>query len=264
MTPRIVEDVDDEFDRPSELDWDEVVDVICAGAGPGAVAHAVLCSDLGLTVELADAVAPSDVDDPDTSAYLAAMNDDLGLGDGAACLLEVPVVRAEPVAPRTDRRARIEPFIGSRVRDWSAGCAVSVFGVLYTAVPEAGMIAMRTDGGESIRAAVLREYRPDTDCPGSALTDWLAEQARTRDLGGYGVGLQRLIFEDGRVAGAAVGTASETTLIRARRGVALSTAAVPAGASWPTQPDLRGTVAQVAIVSRTGSRFGRVELLAAT
>jgi hypothetical protein len=70
-----------------------------------------------------------------------------------------------------------------------------------------------------------------------------------------------LIFEWGRVAGAAIDTASGTRLIRARAGVALSTGAVPADATWPVQPELRDVVAQVAIVSRIGSRFGRVELL---
>jgi hypothetical protein len=33
------------------------------------------------------------------------------------------------------------------------------------------------------------------------------------------------------------------------------------GATWPVQPEVRDVAAQVAIVSRTGSRLGRVELL---
>jgi len=39
---------------------------------------------------------------------------------------------------------------------------------------------------------------------------------------------------------------------------------VPVGATWPAQPELRDTVAQIAIVTRTGSRFGRVELISET
>jgi hypothetical protein len=254
----ISDDVGDEIGQPTELYWDDVVDVVCAGTGPGALAQAILCTDLGLSVELAETVAPSGLSDPDTVAYLAAMTEDVGTSSAG---LELPVVRAAPVAPRTDRRARIEPFIGSRLRDWAACCMASPFGVVYSGIPEAGVTAMRSDSGEAIRVAVLGTYRPDADRPGAALADWLAEQAWERNVAGHRLGLQRLIFEWGRVAGAAIDTGSGTRLVRATAGVALSTGAVPAGATWPVQPELRDVVAQVAIVSRTGSRFGRVELL---
>ncbi len=260
----IFDDVDDEFGHPTELYWDDVVDVICAGTGPGALAQAIVCSDLGLSVELAEVVAPSELSDPDTVAYLESMTEDLGTLDPSSAGLQLPVVHAAPVAPRTDRRTRIEPFVGSRLRDWSAQCVVSPFGVVYSGIAEAGVAAMRTDSGESIRAAVLGPYRPDADRPGGALADWLADQAWDRNVAGHGLGLQRLIFEWGRVAGAAIDTASGTRLVRARAGVALSTGAVPVDATWPVQPELRDVVAQVAIVSRIGSRFGRVELLFAT
>ena len=46
--------------------------------------------------------------------------------------------------------------------------------------------------------------------------------------------------------------------------MALSTGAVPDGATWAVQPELRDAVAQIALVSRIGSRFGRVELLVET
>lgn len=260
----IVDDVDDDIEQPTELYWDDVVDVICAGTGPGALAQAIVCADLGLSVELADEVAPSDLSDPDTVAYLEAMAEDLGPLDWSSAELELPVVRATPIAPRTDRRTKIEPFVGSRLRDWTARCVVSPFGVIYSAVPEAGVIAMRSDSGESIRVAVLGPYQPDADRPGAALADWLAEEAWERNVAGHGLGLQRLIFEWGRVAGAAIDTASGTRLIRARAGVVLSAGAVPDGATWAVQPELRDAVAQIALVSRIGSRFGRVELLVET
>jgi hypothetical protein len=208
----ISDDVGDEIGQPTELYWDDVVDVVCAGTGPGALAHAILCTDLGLSVELAETVAPLGLSDPDTVAYLAAMTEDVGTSSAG---LELPVVRAAPVAPRTDRRARIEPFIGSRLRDWSARCMVSPFGVVYSGIPEAGVTAMRSDSGEAIRVAVLGTYRPDADRPGAALADWLAEQAWERNVAGHRLGLQRLIFEWGRVAGAAIDTGSGTRLVRA-------------------------------------------------
>ena len=253
--------LDGELEQLSELHWDDVVDVICAGVGPGVLAHAILSTDLGLTVELADAVSPFELTDPDTVAYLEAVTDDLGPLSRFLWDLEVPLIHAEPVKPWADRRARIEPFVGSRLRDWAARCVMSPFGVVYSAVPEAGVTAMRSDEVETIRAAALGAYRPDTDRPGAALADWLAEQACERGIAAHGLGLQRLIFEYGRVAGAAIGTPAGTRLIRATEGVALSTGAVPEGAEWPVQPELGDTVVQVAIVTRTGSKFGRVELL---
>lgn len=254
---------DDQIGQFSDLYWDDVVDVICAGSGPGALAQTILCADLGLNVVLADAVNAADLADDDTLAYLQAMIDDLGLAGRAPQNLEVPLTRAvpePPPSPKKGRHATVAPFVGSRLRDWAAHCAASPFGVIYSAVPD-GMTPMRTDAGQAIRAAVLGAYRPDADRPGPGLADWLAGQVRERDILSEGSGLQRLIFEDGRVAGAALEGPSGTRLVRALDGVALSTGPTPGGAEWPSQPDLRDIEVQVAVVSRAASRFGRVELL---
>ncbi len=254
---------DDEIEQPSDLYWDDVVDVICAGRGAGALSQAILCAELGLNVMLADAVNPADLADDDTLAYLQAMIDDLGLADRTSQGLELPVVRAVPEPPATPKKGRpatVAPFVGSRLRDWAAQCAASPFGVIYSAVPD-GMTPMRTESGQAIRAALLGAYQPDADRPGPALTDWLARQVEERDIPSEGVGLQKLIFEDGRVAGAAIEGPAGTRLVRALDGVALSTGPTPGGAQWPAQPELRDIEVQVAVVSRTASRFGRVELL---
>lgn len=254
---------DEPVERFSNLYWDDVVDVICAGNGPGVVAHAILCADLGLSVALADAVSPADLPDEDTLGYLQAMIDDLGSLPRVPENLEVPLTRAvpePPATPKKGKRATIAPFVGSRLRDWAAQCAVSPFGVIYSGVPD-GMTPMRAESGTAIRAAVLGSYRPDADRPGPALAAWLAEQTRERDIDGYGTAIQRLVFEDGRVAGAAIDGPSGVKLVRALDGVALSTGPAPGGAEWPAQPELRDIDVQVAIVSRSASRFGRVELL---
>ena len=247
----------------TELHWDDVVDVICAGSGPGVLAHAISCADLDRRVLLADAMSTAEVSDADTAAYLDSMTEDVGPLIGFPLDLELPVTRAQPVPARTDRRARIEPFVGSRLRGWAAQCVASPFGVLYSDVPDAGTTAMRTDAGETIQAAVIGEYRPDVDRPGPALIDWLHEEADERAISrNAGSALQRLIFEHGRVAGAALTTPSGTRLVRATAGVALSMASAPPGARWPSQPGLRDTPVQVGIVGRKAGRFGRVELLA--
>jgi hypothetical protein len=212
-------------------------------------------------VELADVALPVEPADPGTAAYLESMTDDLGPLTRLPEDLVVPVLDAHPVVVETGRRATIEPFFGSRLRDWSARCGVSPFGIIYSHVP-GPMAAMRAESGDLIRAAVLGEFRPETDRPGPELVQWLREQALDRgvDQGG-GTQLEHLIFEYGKVAGAALSTSSGTRLVRATAGVALSAGPAPAVVDWPVQAELRSIATQVAIVSRTASRFGRVELL---
>ncbi len=250
---------DEELTEASEWQWDDVVDVICAGAGPGALAHAISCVDNDLDVELAQAEIPWDDTDPDTVGYLRSMTEGLGLDAGVRDL-ELRAEHVEPVPPRTDRRATIEPFFGSRLRDWSVRCIASPFGVIYSHVPDA-MTPMRGAGGETIRVAVLGDYRPEGDRPGAAVTEWLQDQADEHGLlGETPTALQRLIFEYGRIAGAALSTPDGTRLVRATAGVALSVGPMPADIDWPVQSGLPER-AQVAVVSRTASRFGCVELL---
>ncbi|APE17043.1 hypothetical protein BOH72_19150 [Mycobacterium sp. WY10] len=248
--------IDEEPGEASEWQWDDVVDVICAGAGPGALAHAIWCADLDLDVEYISTELSSDAGDPDTVAYLQSMTEDLP--PSANPDLELAVVHAKPVVVSKDRKATIEPFFGSRLRDFSAGCVASPFGVIYSQVPD-GMTAMQS-AGETIRVAVLGDYRPETDRPGLPLTEWLREQADQRGLLDEMGTLQRLIFEDGRIAGVELSTPEGLRLVRATLGVALSIGALAADADWPVQAGLPDS-ARVAVVSRTASRFGRVELL---
>jgi hypothetical protein len=247
---------DEEPIDASEIPWDDVVDVICAGAGPGALAHAIWCADLDLDVEYLDTELSYEAGDPDTAAYLQSMTQDLP--PAAEPDLELAVAHVKPVVVSKDRKATIEPFFGSRLRDFSAGCVTSPFGVIFSQVPD-GMTAVRS-AGETIRVATIGEYRPETDCPGAELVEWLQREADERRLVDEGRALRRLIFEAGRVAGAEVSTPDGTQLVRAVVGVAVSLGAIPAAAEWPSQPALPAG-AQVAVVSRTASRFGRVELL---
>lgn len=250
--------VDEESAETSEYQWDYVVDVICAGAGLGALAHAIWCTDVDLDVEFAGAELSPATIDPDTAAYLDSMTEDLG--PEVERDLRLAVAHVKPVVVSKDRKAAIEPFFGSRLRDFSARCVASPFGVVYSQVPD-DMIAMHS-AGETIRVAVLGEFHPETDCPGWEVAEWLGERADERGLlDDSGSAVRRLIFEDGRVAGAELATSSGTRLVRATVGVALSIGPRPAKADWLVQNALPGCTAQVAVVSRTASRFGLVELL---
>jgi len=238
--------------------WDEVVDVLCVGTGPGALAYAICEVEHDADVLL---IGGAEHDDPQTSEYLGAMTEDLRSDRPAD--LDLPIVRAEPVvAARGGRRDRIEPFIGSRLRDFSAECVTSVFGVLHTESDPAGA-AVRTEAGDLLNATEFGRFRPGSDRPGPALVDWL--DARAGELGierDPAMALQRMVFGAGRVAGAAVRGPSGTRLVSATRGVVLATKAVPADAGWPVRPELRDTSFGIAIVRHTASRFGRVMLVA--
>lgn len=246
----------------SELHWDDEVDVLCVGSGPGVLAHAVFSAALGADVLLVDAAAPTDVTDADTRAFLGSMTDDLGPVTPAGADLEVAVLRAEPVPARTDPRAPIEPFIGARLREFALRCVASPFGVLYTEVPDAGWTAMRIEAGDTVQVASIGTFRAGVEAPAPALTAWLDEQAHACGVARAADSVaQRLIFENGRVAGAELAAPSGTTLVRALAGVALSTRSAPDGGEWPAQPELGGRTADVAIIARTAGRFGRLVLL---
>ncbi len=246
----------------SELHWDDEVDVLCVGSGPGVLAHAVFSAALGADVLLVDAAAPTDVTDADTRAFLGSMTDDLGPVTPAGADLEVAVLRAEPVPARTDPRAPIEPFIGARLREFALRCVASPFGVLYTEVPDAGWTAMRIEAGDTVQVASIGTFRAGVEAPAPALTAWLDEQAHACGVARAADSVaQRLIFENGRVAGAELAAPSGTTLVRALAGVALSTRSAPDAGEWPAQPELGGRTADVAIIARTAGRFGRLALL---
>jgi hypothetical protein len=237
-----------EDERESELDWDEVVDIICVGADPGPTAQAISGVQCGRRVL---AVVRPQIWDTDTAGYIAEMTADF---TPPKSRVPLPFSRAQPVEPEPARGRVIETFIGAHLREWAAHCWASPFGVLYTDPFSIDTTPMITDGGLRIEAAVVGTYRPDRP-----LADWLATQARDHDVQpDPGLVLQRLIIEYGRVAGAELTTPSGPLLVRALDGVALPT---PAAETSAAQPDLGAIDLEVAIVGRPAGRFGHVELL---
>jgi hypothetical protein len=243
-----------------DMDFDDVTDVICAGSGPGVIAYAVACAELGFEVLVAESVDQGEFTDEETVAYLASMTDDLGdVVPGSD--LRLAAVRAEEAASPGPGRQRLEPFIGHRLRDWSSQCVASVFGLLCTAVPDAVLSPFRTDEGESIEVALLGRYQSGTDMVGEELIGWLMAQADEHDIElDGGSTLQRLVFHDGKVVGGVVTDSGGSRLVRAVEGVVLSLP-VSLSTKWPLQSQLRGVDTQVAVVSRKAGRFARVELL---
>jgi hypothetical protein len=253
-----------EFPEPddppeSDLDWDEVVDVICVGTDPGPTAQAISGAQCGRRVL---AVARPQIFDTDTAAYVAEMTADLAPPEPGP---QFSLTRARPTEVEPARGRVIDTFVGAHLRDWAGQCWATPFGVLYTDAFGIDTAAMRTDEGLHIEAAVVGDYPSGAQRSGRAVADWLVAQALEHDVQpDLDLTLQRLIIEYGRVAGAELLTASGTLLVRALNGVALPSGdgdTASSDACWALHADPGDGDIEVAIIGRPAGRFGRVELL---
>ena len=208
---------------PEDPAWDDVVDVICVGEGPGVQAYGTVCAAADLDVIHVSAPA---VPDPGTAEYMASMTEDLA--DPPE--VDEPAVRSVAPAPlRRDARGRpdvLETFVGEHLRDWSARCLASPSAVMFTAVPEV-FRRLRTSDGEIITAAPVGEVRlPD---PVEAFAG--------------------LVYQDGVLAGALLDGPSGPRRVRASAGLAF--ALDNPAQVWPPGAN--------ALVSRPYARFARLE-----
>ena len=248
-----------EFPEPdehpeSDIDWDEVVDIICVGTEPGPVAQAVSGVQCGRQVL---ALARPQSWDPETDAYIAEMTADLSPAESTSPL---QVTRARPVIAEPARGRLIDTFVGAHLHDWAAQCQATSFGVLYTDVLGVDTTRMHTDDGRQIDVVLLGTYPSDADRSGRAVSEWLSAQAREcRVNPDPDVSLRRLITEFGRVAGAELATDSGPLLVRALDGVALPAAS--SDTDCALHSELGDADFDVAIVRLPAARFGRVELL---
>jgi hypothetical protein len=237
-------------EHPESDDWDETVDVLCVGEGPGALAYGILCDAADLEVLIIESTEL----DPQTREWLGDMTEDLEAGrpDGRLSL-----IRAEPVPVRPiNDRTKLEPFVGEHLRQWSAGCLASPFGVIMSHVPD--LVSMRTAEGESITAGIVGGYRCAGEAPGPALVRWLRENAEGL-FAPADDRLAGLVVEDGRIVGVILDTADGPRRIGVTRGLALSLAVEPE--HWPDQPELDGRTVDVAVLGRAAGRFATVGLL---
>jgi hypothetical protein len=237
--------------------WDHEVDVLCVGGVVGALASAVVADDAGADVLVVTSPSggqgwPAEqVTDEETLAYFAALTDGLATRpqpDG-----DVPV---RPVRPLTAAERRsAAPFYGGRLKKWTEQCLLSPYGLLHTRVS-----TMRTlDNGPVQVKTVGTMALPAGGGPVPVAT-WLKGEARMRDIDFEpDARLQRIVFEEGVVVGAVLDTADGPYAVRSRHGITLAPCT-----AHPVTDYVRGRdEAEVALVSEIGSRFARVELLAA-
>lgn len=265
--PDFDQDITDGID---ESQFDDVADLICIGRGPLGVAVAAAARRAGLDV--ASAAGPSDtagrdtgyldgrlgVDDEETVAYLRALTEDV------TPLPEVdPLIPTRLVdGPRRPARAgdRLETFFGIALRDWAMACVASRHGVLYTRVADPELFVSYTGADGPVEATVLDSIDVDPERPAESLQHWLSVLGEG-DRRPASETFERLLFDDGRVVGAVLGSAEGEHSVGARHGVMLCLGEGLAAAAPGAELDLRETAA-VALVSRPASRFARLEFLA--
>lgn len=242
--------------------WDHEVDVLCVGGVIGALASAVVAADAEVEVLVAissadDSGWPTDrVEDEDTVAYFAALTD--GLATSPQAMADVPV---RPVRPLTAaERRRAAPFYGARLKNWTEQCLLSPYGLLHTRVTDWRTTTMRTLDNRPVQVKTVgRIALPAAGGP-APLATWLEEQARVREIDiESDARLQRLVFEEGVVVGAVLETAAGPYAVRSRHGITLAPRVAHDVAEYARGDD----EAEVALISEIGSRFARVELLAA-
>lgn len=238
-------------EHSESADWDETVDVLCVGDGPGALAYGLYCAADDLDVLI---IESTDLD-PQTAAWRDAMTEDLG---GCPMEADLSLIHAESVpAEKVNDRTVLEPFVGEHLRQWSARCLASPFGVVTSHVPD--LAAMRTADGQALTAGIVGGFRCEDGRPGRAVTSWLRDRAE----GLFGPAEDRLdglIVEEGRIAGVVLDTAEGPCRIGLTQGLALSLGAIPE--CWPEQSDFAGRSVDVAVIGRRAGRFATVGLLA--
>lgn len=258
-------------DAMSDLEWDDEADVVCTDAGLPGLSTAICAVDEGVEVFVAgapDTAAdapyngwyPLEGDDTATTAYLADLTADLDVVALAHRDGDLPIRFVREPADRPGRK--IAPFVGSRLRDWSAECIPSPSGYLYTRVTDWTSTAMESGDGEAFEVTEIGSITVGPGDDAGSVRDWLSAEAHMRGVRVYrAMRFERLVFEGGQVIGAVFATSDGPYAVRARHGVLLCRAGSPAGGRGIDAPD--GSVLRVALVSKVGSRFGRVELLTA-
>lgn len=245
--------------------WDEMVDVVSVGAGPGGLACAIAAADAGLDVLVVrpPVAAPADpgpggwlpvVDDVDTMAYFDALCAELPAVTPPAAGPTLPVRPLRDVEVDTTRRAPVPTFVGSRLGAWAAECLATPYGLLFTRVADWPTTTMRTPAGEQFEVTILDEGAAPTGRTFAERIEALAADRQIEIVEGRA--LQRIVFEEGELAGVMVDSPGGSWAVRARVGIVVT-------AAHPVPPDDRTLAAgsRIGLVGLKASRFGRVEVL---
>jgi hypothetical protein len=168
------------------------------------------------------------------------------------------LARLVPIPAPTGKRVTLEPFVGEHLRQWSADCAKSPFGVMFTQVPDL-LVPMRTQDGKFVTAVAIGDFgSAKSQARDAGLEGWLLQEAAEMDLLGTENVMTAMVLEGGRVAGVHL---DDGSLIAASGGLALPVGAAALHSPLPLDADDLADDLVVAIVGRPAGRFATVDLL---
>lgn len=265
--------------------WDSEVDVAVVGAGAGGLANAIATVDAGGEVVVVDAaptvrenavpgalrerveakrssLLPATLD-VETNEYFAAVTEGIRQPEDPTPDLAVPRRVARNLS-REEAFGFVEPFVGSRLNSWAEQCFTSPYGLMYTSLLDWRTTTMRAAGGSCIEVLSVGEMEWAEGFGESELNQWLTAQACDRDIAvETSTSLERIVFEEGVIAGVVLSTPDGPWAVRTRAGIAFA----PRDRD-PVADGHPGLVAgdrlHVCLVGKVASRFGRIELLATT
>ena len=267
--------------------WDDEVDVVCVGGTIGGLASALAAVDAGAQVYVATTdlgyrqpppvsaepvVIPArshpargwlslPPGDDEIGDFFAALSDDLAPLDSVAGDADLPTRIVRHLTEEERNAHWVEPFFGRRMRTWATECLRSPYGLLHSRVADWPTTTMRTSQGRVIEVTSLGTVASSDDAP-ITLRGWLMDQADERYIGIQSdAALQRLVFEDGTVIGAVIGTPDGVHAVRARHGVTIAPGDADAAAAGDRT--LRGydRYTELCLVTEEASRFARLELV---
>lgn len=265
----------------------ELVDVLCIGAGLAGLAAAIAAADAGQSVFVAEprgrsaqtgSVADAEtwaevirrhwgsdeVDEP-TVEYLHKLTCDLEAPRRSMPHGELPIGSVESFDEATfDPRKPVPPFFGHEMADWARDCLTSPYGLVFSRLTPVSMTQVRMQDGAMVRAGVVADI-PRARRSGMTLRQWLHDMAKERGVQIHGsCAVDRLIFSDGHPVGAVLETAHGIREVRARGGVLMGTSNATTDDVLARYPSSVLREGRLALVSRSASRFARLELLSST
>ncbi len=250
----------------SDVVWQEEVDVVCTDVGAAGLLCALAASAGGGEVMVAAQRRHSRTwfetlrGDTATTAYTSALVDDIDvkkLPEEPAVLPVRPVrpVRPEKSASGGRGRRTVPPFDGGRLRRWTGECIASPSGYLYTRVTDWPSSSHVQSADGDLVETMIADVPAEVIAEPGGLDPWLTALAEQHRLVTEPVdAINRLVFDDSTVVGVVFDTADGPLAVRVRHGVLVCG---PPGVEVPRST----TAAKVALVGRSASRFGRVELL---
>lgn len=256
--------------EPSSIDWDDVVDVVSVGVGTSGLAAALASQKIGLRT-FAVGVSPGGegdlagrlgISDSESAGYLKSVTSDTGSAASAPART-LPIRYVDTAAP-ADAGLPVGgyTFVGAALRTWATACLATPFGLLSTQIADPGLTTRYTSAGRMVEGVVVGTVELGGRQPEADVDTWLAALARERDVILEPANtLQRLVFADGQVVGVVIDTPSGSYAVRTRYGVMMALGDAAERCQWPVEGLSGVTTAEVALVMRAASRYGRLELL---